>query len=312
MMDKKRIWETENLRGTLMISNRDGAVIRRDSFEMPSDKAVGPDAKRNILRAAGNMAPLSDCHCVKHSTSFSLNTRFSPREHFCFRDAHLPDITYEITLENDFRTIRFDASKDPEEKFSDCLSEATKRAYNEVEFRFCSKTGRMIRLVKQVTELRHLYLFNCHHDSEFPIFQEIGQLEQLRGLCLHGAQGDFILNRSAIGELRKLKNLETLSVQSDFLISSEALPELGMLKTMKALHLELWTNCDVEISRRARMEALLFLPELENLEVLSLHVTPRLSPHDLTLPPNLKYLSINGNVCRLPVRPAKKAVLKNE
>ena len=186
------------------------------------------------------------------------------------------------------------------------MSEATKRAYNEVEFRFCSKTGRMIRLINQVTELRHLYLFNCHHDSEFPIFQEIGQLEQLRGLCLHGAQRDFILNRSAIGELRKLKKLETLSVQSDFLISSEALPELGTLKTLKALNLELRTNCDIEFSCKARAEALSFLRELENLEILTLQVTPQLSPGDLALPPNLKYLSINGRVCRLPVRPAKK------
>jgi len=296
------IWETENLRGTLMVKNHDGAVIWHDSFEMPSDKTIGPDAKWNILRAAGNMAPLSDYYCVKHSISFFVSTRVLPMEHFCFRNRNLPDTNYEITLENDFRTIRFDASKGPEEKFSDCLSEATKRAYNEVEFRFCSKTGRMIRLVNQVTELRHLYLFNCHHDSEFPIFQEIGQLEQLRGLCLHGAQGDFILNRSAIGELRKLKNLETLSVQSDFLISSEALPELGTLKTLKALNLELRTNCDIEFSRKELEEALSFLPELENLEVLSLHVTPRLSPGDLVLPPKLKYLSINGKVCRLSVR----------
>lgn len=308
-MNKNKIWETETLRGTLWIANRDGAAIHRYPFEIPSDKAIGPKAKQNILEAAG-ISP--SVRCKKHSVSFFVGSRVLPTEHFCFRNRNLPDIDYEITLENDFRTIRFDASKDPEEKFSDCLSEATKRAYNEVEFRFCSKTGRMIRLVNQVTELRHLYLFNCHHDSEFPIFQEIGQLEQLRGLCLHGAQGDFILNRSAIGELRKLKKMETLSVQSDFLISSEALPELGTLKTLKALNLELRTNCDFEFSCKARAEALSFLRGLENLEILTLQVTPRLLPGDLALPPNLKYLSINGRVCRLPVRPAKKTELKNE
>ena len=294
-MNKNKIWETETLRGTLWGKNDAGSGIYTYSFKIPAGNAVGPKAKQNILEAVG-ISP--SVRCKKHSVSFFVGSRVLPTEHFCFRNRNLPDINYEITLENDFRTIRFDASRDPEEKFSDCLSEATKRAYNEVEFRFCSKTGRMIRLVNQVTELRHLYLFNCHHDSEFPIFQEIGQLEQLRGLCLHGAQGDFILNRSAIGELRKLKNLETLSVQSDFLVSAEALPELGTLKTLKALGLELWTNCDVEFSRKELAEALSFLPELENLEVLSLHITPRLSPRDLVLPPKLKYLEINGRVCR--------------
>ena len=65
-------------------------------------------------------------------------------------------------------------------------------------------------------------------------------------------------------------------------------------------------------NHKTRTETLSFLRELENLEVLTLHVTPRLSPGDLALPPKLRYLSVNGKVCRLHVRPEKKAVRKNE
>jgi hypothetical protein len=150
-----------------------------------------------------------------------------------------------------------------------------------------------------VTGIQHLYLFNCHSDCEFPIFLEIGHLDQLKGLCLHGVQGDFKLSREAVEELQKLKNLETLSIQSEFPISADALPELSKLKTLKALHLDLWTNCDAEISSpAARTKALSFLTELEKLEVLTLHVRTRLSPSKMTLPPSLKYLELNGKVHR--------------
>ena len=65
-------------------------------------------------------------------------------------------------------------------------------------------------------------------------------------------------------------------------------------------------------NQKTPAETLSFLRGLENLEILTLQVTPQLSPGALALPPNLKYLSINGRVCRLPVRPKKKTVLKNE
>ena len=198
-MNKNKIWETENLRGTLRIANRDGAAIRRYPFEIPSDKAIGPKAKQNILEAAG-ISP--SVRCKKHSVSFFVGSRVLPTEHFCFRNRNLPDIDYEITLENDFRSIRFDASADSEENFSNCIMEVTKRKYDEIQLRFCSNPGRVIHLISQVTGIQHLYLFNCHSDCEFPIFLEIGHLDQLKGLCLHGVQGDFKLSREAVEELQ--------------------------------------------------------------------------------------------------------------
>lgn len=302
-------WGTENLSGRLVIT-KDGKLgpVYHHQFEMPARNAVGPDAKRNILKAAGVFSPV---RCVKHSTSLFVSTCVLPTEHFCFRDSDHSDINYEITLENDFRSIRFDASADSEENFSNCIMELTKRKYDEIQLRFCSNPGRVIHLISQVTGIQHLYLFNCHSDCEFPIFLEIGHLDQLKGLCLHGVQGDFKLSREAVEELQKLKNLETLSIQSEFPISADALPELGKLKTLKALHLDLWTNCDTEISFTVCAKALSFLTELEKLEVLSLHVRTRLSPREMKLPPNLKYLSINNKVCHLPIRSPKNNLKKS-
>ena len=46
-------WETENLSGRLVIEKDDErGTVYHHQFEMPSDKAIGPDAKRNILEAA--------------------------------------------------------------------------------------------------------------------------------------------------------------------------------------------------------------------------------------------------------------------
>ena len=79
-MNKNKIWETENLRGTLRIANRDGAAIHRYPFEIPSDKAIGPKAKQNILEAAGCVAPLSDYYCVKHWITWHVYSRITPTE----------------------------------------------------------------------------------------------------------------------------------------------------------------------------------------------------------------------------------------
>ena len=291
-------WETENLSGRLVIT-KDGKLgpVYHHQFEIPALNAIGPDAKQNILKAAGVFSP---ARCVKHSTSLFVGSCVLPTEHFCFRDSDHSDINYEITLENDFRSIRFDASADSEENFSNCIMELTKRKYDEIQLRFCSNPGRVIHLISQVTGIQHLYLFNCHSDCEFPIFLEIGHLDQLKGLCLHGVQGDFKLSREAVEELQKLKNLETLSIQSEFPISADALPELSKLKTLKALHLDLWTNCDAEISSpAARTKALSFLTELEKLEVLTLHVRTRLSPSKMTLPPSLMIIIEGEYVHRL-------------
>lgn len=300
-------WKTENLSGRLVITKdgEHGTVYHQ--FEIPARSAVGPAAKQNILKAAGVFFSV---RCLKHSTSLFVDTCVLPMEYFCFRNSDHSDINYEITLENDFQSIRFDASADLGENFSNCIMEVTKRKYDEIQLRFCSNPGRVIHLISQVTEIQHLYLFNCHSDCEFPIFLEIGHLDQLKGLCLHGVQGDFKLSREAVEELQKLKNLETLSIRSEFPISPDALPELGKLKTLKALHLDLWTNFDAEISSPARTKALSFLTELEKLEVLTLHVRTRLSPSEMTLPPNLKYLSINNKVYHLPIRSPKHNLKK--
>ena len=294
------IWETENLRGTLWVKNHDGAVIWHDSFEMPSDKAVGPDAKRNILDAAGCRIALSDCHCVKHSITWHVYSRIFPTEHFCFCRNNLPDIRYVIELEDDFSSgITFNGTEDINEEFADCLKEIKEKQCDDVGFWFCSTPGSIIRKIRKMTDLHYLTFFNCN-SYDFPIFQEIGRLKNLRGLCLNGWQTLFDLDRAAVGELRKLKKLETLSIHFGTRIAAEALPELGSLKSLKGLNLQLGTDYMKGNDQKTSAEALSFLRELENLEVLTLQVTPRLSPRDLALPPNLKYLLINGRVCRLP------------
>ena len=294
-----------------MITNRDGMVIYRCPFEMPSDKAIGYDAKQNILRAAGNMAPGADCHCVKHWITRHVYSRIFPTEHFCFRRKNLPDNRYVIELEDDFSSrITFNGTEDINEEFADCLKEIKEKQYDDVGFWFCSTPGSIIRKIREMTDLHYLTFFNCN-SYDFPIFQEIGRLKNLRGLWLNGWQTLFDLDRATVGELRKLKKLETLSVYYGTRIDAEALPELSSLKSLKGLNLQLGKDCITGNSHKTPAEALSFLPELENLEVLSLHVTPRLSSHDLVLPPKLKYLEINDKVCRLPVRAVKEKALKD-
>ena len=312
VMDKKLLWETDNLRGTLRIANRDGAAIHRYPFEIPSDKAIGPKAKQNILEAAGCVAPLSDYYCVKHWITWHVYSRITPTEHFCFRRNALPDIRYVIELQDDFPSrITFNGTEDINEEFADCLKEIKERQYDDVGFWFCSTPGSIIRKIRKMTDLHYLTFFNCN-SYDFPIFQEIGRLKNLRGLWLNGWQTLFDLDRAAVGELRKLKKLETLSIHFGTRIAAAALPELGSLKSLKGLNLQLGTDCMKGNNQKTPAETLSFLRGLENLEILTLQVTPQLSPGDLALPPNLKYLSINGKVCRLPVRPAKKTELKNE
>lgn len=297
-------WQTEKLAGHLIITKDDAPVtVHRQHFYIPASEAAGPDARRNILRCAECDYP--DIRCVKHWITWRVFSRLFPVEHFCFCRNNLPDIRYVIELEDDFSTgITFNGTEDINEEFADCLKEIKEKQYDDVGFWFCSTPGSIIRKIRKMTDLHYLTFFNCN-SYDFPIFQEIGRLKNLRGLWLNGWQTLFDLDRAAVGELRKLKKLETLSIHFGTRIAAEALPELGSLKSLKGLNLQLGKDCITGNSHKTTAEALSFLPELENLEVLSLHVTPRLSPRDLALPPNLKYLSINGNVCRLPVPPAK-------
>ena len=78
-MDRKRIWDTANLSGRLVIT-KDGehGTVYYHQFKIPASKAIGPEAKQNILEAAGN---LPSVRCVKHSISFFVSTRALPTEH---------------------------------------------------------------------------------------------------------------------------------------------------------------------------------------------------------------------------------------
>ena len=310
--DKTMIWGTKILDGMLTIKDKTGRCIFVRQFNIPAGDAVGPEAKKNILQAAG-------CHyfesrCVEHVTTWHITTRAEASEIFRIRRPDIPDIDYKIRLSDTTRPdIRFDASENSEEDFSACLREVREKRYEEVSFRFCSTAGRWIREVGQGTDLRYLSLLWCAPDCDFPIFQEIGRLYELRGLLLHDGAAGFELNAEAVGELGKLNNFETLCVRTGFPISIDAVRELGNLKNLRALHLELRWNCCIEHERRAALvSALSSLRSLEKLEFLTLSVSPRLSPGELELPPNLKYLEINYTVCRLPVRPAKSKPARKE
>jgi len=300
--DKTMIWETEILDGVLTIKDKAGNYVFGNRFTIPAGDAVGPEAKKNILTAATGR--WLEFRCVTHTTTWHINTRTEAREIFRFRRPDIPDIEYKIELSDAPRPdIRFDASESSQEEFSACLREVKEKRYDEVSFRFCSTAGRWIREVGQGTDLRYLSLLWCASDCDYPIFQEIGRLIGLRGLLLHDGAAGFELNAEAVGELGKLKLLESLAIVGDFPVTADGLSKLGTLKNLKALNLSLGANCGIE-SREKRV-ALSFLRELEILEFLTLSVSPRLSPGELELPPNLKYLEINRTVCRLHVRPAK-------
>ena len=137
-------------------------------------------------------------------------------------------------------------------------------------------------------------------------------MKGLRGLCLRGLGGG-VLDSAAVEELCKLTNLESLMTGVGFLVSIDAVRELGKLKNLRALHLELWGNCRIEHERRAVLvSALSSLRSLEKLEFLVLNTSPRLSPRELALPPNLKFLEINDHVFRLPITPAKPRPTKHK
>ena len=130
-------------------------------------------------------------------------------------------------------------------------------------------------------------------------------MEELRGLCLRGL-GAGVLDSVAVEKFSKLKKLESLMVGIGFPVSADALPQLGALKNLKALQLDFFGNCEIEPMRRnALAAALSSLQELKELEILILKLSPKLSPRELALPPNLKYLEINDHVFRLPIPPAK-------
>ena len=294
---------TKFLNGRLEIKNIDNSPIYFHCFRIPAIKTIGPDAKRNILKFIN--CDYDNIRCVKHLTTWRVTYKAEPSEEFCFRRQNLPDIKYNIFLNEDADHDRGAGFWERQGRFSSFLKKVEKKQLECIELYFCDKVGKLINAVSEVTKIRYLFLNNCSPDCDYPVFQEIGQLEQLRGLWLHGFPW-LKLDRDGVRELRKLKNSEALRVGTSFPISVEALHELGTLKNLKYLYLELWNNCNIKRNRRATLISVLSaLQGLENLEILVLDTLPRLSPHELALPPKLKYLEINHRICHLPVRSAK-------
>ena len=308
-------WQTEKLAGHLIITKDDAPVpIHRQRFYIPASEATGPDAKRNILRCAGCDYP--DIRCVKHSRTYYISSRIELHEQFCFRCPDFPGIEYCITLEDDYSASRItfwpvDGCLEHSKEFSDFLKQMTENQYDDLTLSFCMP-HELLPAINQTARIHYLTLFECVGAKERPLSREISRMEDLRGLCLRGS-GAGVLDSAAVEEFSKLKNLESLMVGFGFPVSVDALPKIGILKNLKALRLDFFGNCGIEPVRRSTLVSTLSsLRELENLEILILDTRPRLSPHELALPPNLKYLQLNDRVCHLPVSPAKPRQTKNK
>ena len=308
-------WQTKNLNGRVVITkDSEPGTVYHHQFKITTIKAIGPEAKKNILQAA--VGHHFEFRCVKHSITWCVTTRPKPYEHFSFRRTDIPDVDYHITLKNDVSPsgIGFgptDGSTEQTNEFRNFLMQMAEKKYDDLALNFCTPTE-LLPEINRVAQLRYLTLMECSFDNSEEVFKEIGRMEQLRGLCLHGMWCG-LLDSAAVGELCKLNNFETLCVRTGFPISIDAVRELGNLKNLRALHLELRGNCCIEHERRAALvSALSSLQSLEKLEFLVLNTSPRLAPRELALPPNLKYLEINYTVCRLPIRPAKSKPARKE
>ena len=302
-------WETEKLEGYLTITKvGEPGTVYRQRFSIPAAEAAGPDARRNILRCTGCDYP--DIRCTKHSRTYGISSRIEPHERFCFRRLAFSGLEYRIALKDDYSAsdITFwpvDGCVEHPEEFPDFLKKMTDNRHDGLTLSFCA-LPELLPKINRVAQLRHLTLMESYFGNNEEVFREIGRMAQLRGLCLHGAMCG-VLETAAVGELCKLKNFETLCVHTAFPISVDAVRELEKLSNLRALHLELWGNCRIEQERRAALvSALSSLRSLEKLEFLVLNTSPRLSVRELALPPSLKYLAVNGHVCRLPGRPGKR------
>ena len=304
-------WQTEKLEGYLTITKDDAPVtVHRQRFYIPASEAAGPDARRNILRRAGCDYP--DIRYVKHSRTCYLTSRIEMHEQFCFRRPDLPDFDYDILLGDDYSASRIAYGSDfgYPSNFPDFLKRLEENRYDDLVLRFCMP-HELLPAINKATRINYLTLFECVGAKERVLSREISRMEELRGLCLRGL-GAGVLDSVAVEEFSKLKQLESLMVGIGFPVSADALPKLGALKNLKALQLDFFGNCEIEPMRRnALAAALSSLRSLEKLEILILKLSPRLSPHELALPPNLKYLEINNHVFRLPITPAKPRQTKN-
>ena len=306
-------WQTERLEGHLVITKDDAPVtVHRQRFYIPASEATGPDARRNILRCAGCDYP--DIRCVKHSRTCYLTSRIELHEQFCFRRTNLPDFDYDISLGNDYSASRIAYGSDSNgypHNFPDFLKRLEENRYDDLVLSFCMP-HELLPAINKATQIHYLTLFECVVGKERVLSREISRMEDLRGLCLRGL-GPGVLDSVAVEEFSKLKKMESLMVGIGFPVSADALPKLGALKNLKALQLDFFGNCEIEPMRRnALAAALTSLQELMDLEILILNLSPRLSPHELALPPNLKYLEVNNHVFRLPIPPAKPRQTKDK
>jgi len=320
-------WQTENLSGWVDFRKLDGeSICNLREFEIPASEAVGKYAKYNILDAAG-VHPRVKIRCVRHFMSYPIVlARLVPSEHLVFQWQDVSGLQCVINLKPDFTPAKFVLEREEDSQLA--LDELRKKHLDTLCLEFYPSPGRIIEAAGKVTELRHLELRSSFDASTF---SAIGRLPNLRGLQLDRLERCFskkiikngkrsleftqddvmpemIFDRAAVAELRKLQNFEVLSLRNFITISDDALREIGTLKNLKALYLNLSNHEFAD--KRACVAALSFLKKLDKLEVLNISTRypfsrDRLTVRDLELPPNLKYLSINGNVCRLPVPPAK-------
>ena len=308
----------------MFIKKNDGPSIYYRFFEMSAAEATGPDAQRKILDAAG-VSPQANIRCVRRFVTHSiLLARVMAQEHFVFRWQDIAEIQCEIGLSP--------SSARAQELNSTCeddlqgMLKALQQDRNDALFlgsRIHSPT-RIIEAAGRVTELHRLRLESC----DDPTFPAIGRLRQLRGLELENPkkfhverikyngeqikqvvedekQNVIIFDAAAAEELRKLEHLEVLSLRNGITITDDAFQEIGRLKNLKALRLNLSNHEFAD--KNACIAALSFLKKLDRLEYAEI-VNPfarsraRLTLRDLELPPSLRYLEINGHVCRLPGR----------
>lgn len=292
-------WQTEVLDGVLEICNNNDDLIYHRTFKLPAKDVIGQDAEEKILEAAGVfLSP----RCVRHFTFCPIiNARLTPHEHFVFRRKSLPYVKYMIALapEGDSASA-FSPKADDDFQFT--LDALKKSPDKSLTLEDLQSPGQMIDAVGKVTDLHYLTLLYCHNIGNYPIFPAIGSLKSLRGLDINQWNENMIFDLAAVAELRKLKQLEVLALRHGIIFTDEALRELGTFKNLRALCLNLFGHEFAD--REACVAMLAFLKGFDNLEYLRItspfahsrkkHLTPR----DLQLPPNLKYLVLDGKELR--------------
>ena len=310
-------WQTEKLSGWICFRKLNKETIYSNDFEIPASEAVGKNAKRNILSAAGVWRP-ADARCVRHFVSYPIVLgQLIPSDHLIFRWKDISDIECEITLDA-HAPAKFRLEREEDSQLA--LEEMRENHLDTLCLEFYPSPERIIEEIDKITELRYLAL-----DSSFApsIFQTIGRLSHLRGLQVdrrerffinkrrkNGKQSleltldedafpEMIFDRAAVMELCKLENFEVLALRNFITITDDALMELGALKNLKALYLNLSSHEFAD--KRACVATLSFLKKLDKLEYLNI-TTPhpnsreRLMRRDPELPPHLKYLVLEGRV----------------